>query len=39
MPEMYTKVMELHYCTKATYKRAACDEHTQEWTVVIDRDG
>ena len=37
--EMYTKVMELTYWTRSTCKRAAYDEGTGEWTVVVDRDG
>ncbi|MEO6301195.1 MAG: NAD(P)/FAD-dependent oxidoreductase [Paracoccaceae bacterium] len=37
--EMYTKIMELNYWTKTTCKHASYDEFTQEWTVVVDRDG
>lgn len=37
--EMYTKVMELNYWSKSTCKSAKYDEATQEWTVVVDRDG
>ncbi len=37
--EMYTKVMELNYWTKASAKSASYDEKTKEWTVVVDRDG
>ncbi|MEO8243614.1 MAG: NAD(P)/FAD-dependent oxidoreductase [bacterium] len=37
--EMYTKVMELNYWTKTTCKHASYDEATQNWTVVVDRDG
>ena len=37
--EMYTKVMELNYWTRTTAKSAEFDEATQEWTVVVDRDG
>jgi putative flavoprotein involved in K+ transport len=37
--EMYTRVMELNYWTKATCKSARYDEATGEWTVVVDRDG
>jgi putative flavoprotein involved in K+ transport len=37
--EMYTKVMELNYWSKSTCKSAKYDEPTQEWTVVVDRDG
>ena len=37
--EMYTKIMELNYWTKTTCKHASYDEATQEWTVVVDRDG
>ncbi len=37
--EMYTKVMELNYWSKTTCKSAKYDENTQEWTVVVDRDG
>lgn len=37
--EMYTKVMELNYWTKATAKSANFDDKTKEWTVVVDRDG
>lgn len=37
--EMYTKVMELNYWTHTTAKSASFDEKTQEWTVVVERDG
>jgi putative flavoprotein involved in K+ transport len=37
--EMYTKVMELNYWTKSTAKSAKFDEATQQWTLVVDRDG
>lgn len=37
--EMYTKVMELNYWASTTCKSASFDEETQEWTVVVDRDG
>ncbi len=37
--EMYTKVMELNYWTRATAKSASFDETAGEWTVVVDRDG
>ena len=37
--EMYTKVMELNYWSRSTCKSASFDEATQEWTVVVDRDG
>ena len=37
--EMYTKVMELNYWTRSECKSASYDEATEEWTVVVDRDG
>jgi putative flavoprotein involved in K+ transport len=37
--EMYTKVMEVNYWSSTTCKSASYDEETQEWTVVLDRDG
>ena len=37
--EMYTKVMELNYWTKATAKSAKYDEKLGEWHIVVDRDG
>lgn len=37
--EMYTRVMELNYWTRTTCRSARYDEATQEWTVVVDRDG
>ncbi len=37
--EMYTKVMELNYWTRAEAKSASYDEDAKEWTVVVDRDG
>lgn len=37
--EMYTKVMEVNYWSSTTCKSASYDEDTQEWTVVLDRDG
>ena len=37
--EMYTKVMELNYWSRSTCKSASFDEATQEWTVVVDKDG
>jgi len=37
--EMYTKVMELNYWGSTTCTSARFDEQTQEWEVVVDRDG
>lgn len=37
--EMYTKIMELNYWTKAACKSAFYDDAKKEWTVVVDRDG
>jgi putative flavoprotein involved in K+ transport len=37
--EMYTKVMEVNYWSSTTCRSASYDEDTQEWTVVLDRDG
>jgi len=37
--EMYTKVMEVNYWSSTTCKSASYNEETQEWTVVLDRDG
>ena len=37
--EMYTKVMELNYWTKAECKLADYDPAKQEWTVDVVRDG
>ncbi|KRD67070.1 MULTISPECIES: NAD(P)/FAD-dependent oxidoreductase [unclassified Ensifer] len=37
--EFYTKVMELNYWTRSTAKSAKWDEVTNEWTIVVDRDG
>jgi len=37
--EMYTKIMELNYWTKAACKSAFYDDVKEEWTVVVDRDG
>ena len=37
--EMYAKVMELNYWSKSECKSATYDPQTQEWTLVIDRDG
>ncbi|MEM8570560.1 MAG: NAD(P)/FAD-dependent oxidoreductase [Pseudomonadota bacterium] len=37
--EMYTKVMELNYWSRTTAKSATYDETTQEWTVVVEREG
>jgi putative flavoprotein involved in K+ transport len=37
--EMYTRVMELNYWTRATCTAARHDPATGEWTVTVDRDG
>jgi putative flavoprotein involved in K+ transport len=37
--EMYAKVMELNYWSSTECTRASYDETTQEWTVVVVRDG
>ncbi|SEM63664.1 putative flavoprotein involved in K+ transport [Gemmobacter aquatilis] len=37
--EMYAKIMELNFWGSTTCKSAHYDEATQEWTVVVDRDG
>ncbi len=37
--EMYAKVMELNFWSKSECKSATYDAQTQEWTLVIDRDG
>jgi len=37
--EMYAKVMELNYWTKSTARSAQFDAATQQWSVVVDRDG
>ena len=37
--EFYTRVMELNYWTRTTCSSAQFDEATQEWTIVVDRDG
>ena len=37
--EMYTRVMELNYWSRSTAKSATYDDATQEWAVVVDRDG
>jgi putative flavoprotein involved in K+ transport len=37
--EMYTKIMELNYWSSTSAKSAKYDEATQEWTVVVERDG
>lgn len=37
--EMYAKVMELNFWGSTVAKSASYDEVTQEWTVVVERDG
>ncbi len=37
--EMYTRVMELNYWGGSPAKSAIYDEDTQEWRVVVERDG
>ncbi|MGN6243044.1 MAG: NAD(P)-binding domain-containing protein [Motilibacteraceae bacterium] len=37
--EMYAKVMELNYWGSTTCRSASYDEASEEWTVVVDRDG
>jgi putative flavoprotein involved in K+ transport len=37
--EMYTRVMELNYWSSTTCKSARYDEATEEWTVVVERNG
>jgi putative flavoprotein involved in K+ transport len=37
--EMYAKVMELNYWGSTTCTSASYDESSEEWTVVVDRDG
>ena len=37
--EMYAKVMELNYWGSTTAKKASYNDTTQEWEVVVDRDG
>ncbi len=37
--EMYTKVMELNYWGSTECIKASYDEKSQEWTVVVERDG
>lgn len=37
--EMYTKIMELNYWGSTTCKSASFDEESQEWVVVVERDG
>ena len=37
--ESYTKIMELNYWTRTTCRSARYDVDSQEWKVVVDRDG
>ncbi|MGD9862124.1 MAG: NAD(P)-binding domain-containing protein [Pseudodonghicola sp.] len=37
--EMYTKVMELNYWTRTSCKSAQYNADSQDWTVVVDRNG
>ncbi|WP_424934108.1 NAD(P)/FAD-dependent oxidoreductase [Amaricoccus macauensis] len=37
--EMYTKVMELSYWSSTLAKSAKYNEATQDWTVVVEREG
>ncbi|MDW9789252.1 SidA/IucD/PvdA family monooxygenase [Sinorhizobium meliloti] len=37
--EMYTRVMELNYWSSTTCKSARYDEATEEWTVIVERNG
>jgi putative flavoprotein involved in K+ transport len=37
--EMYAKVMELNYWGSTTAKQASYNDATQQWEVVVDRDG
>ncbi len=37
--ECYTKLMELNYWSSTVAKSASYDEASEEWTVVVDRDG
>lgn len=37
--EMYTRIMELNYWSSSTAKSASYDEDSEQWTVVIDRNG
>lgn len=37
--EMYAKVMELNYWGSTTAKKASYNDATQQWEVVVDRDG
>jgi putative flavoprotein involved in K+ transport len=37
--EMYTRVMELNCWSSTTCKSARYDEATEEWTVVVERNG
>ena len=37
--EMYTKIMELNYWTSTVCKKASYDEQSEEWTVIVERDG
>lgn len=37
--EMYAKVMELNYWGSTTAKQASYNEDTQQWEVVVDRNG
>ncbi len=37
--EMYTRIMELNYWTRAACRSARHDEAKGEWSAVVDRDG
>jgi putative flavoprotein involved in K+ transport len=37
--EMYVNIMELNYWGSTVCKKAAYDDKTKEWTVVVERDG
>ncbi len=37
--EMYTKIMELNYWGSTECKSAQYDEESEEWTVVVEREG
>lgn len=37
--EMYTRVMEINYWSRAEVRSARFDEDTGRWTVEVDRDG
>ncbi|TFV73913.1 NAD(P)/FAD-dependent oxidoreductase [Blastococcus sp. CT_GayMR19] len=37
--EMYVRVMEVNYWGSSTVTKATYHEDTQEWTVVVERDG